>query len=224
MLPSVPRWIGAWVIIGVAIVAALAVPTARLPSDESGLRRFPIEIDASVTVSQTFIITTDAFHAIELHAASTGEPVSGELRFEIYDVTDGGRLLRRADVPATDVIKEQAYRFEFPPIPGESSDQIYRLDVLASPSRPAQRVALWATKGEGYVGGSLFINGRERWADLTFATFAPAGRSIWGRLADASVGRPGLAQLLIGALAAYWVALGIVLRAWLRSSSQAGPA
>jgi hypothetical protein len=209
------------VIIGVAIVAALAVPPARLPSDESGLRRFPIEIDASVTVSQTFIITTADFYAIELGAASTGEPVSGDLRFEIYDVTDGGRLLRRVDAPATDVVREQTYRFEFPPIPGESSDQIYRLDVRASPSRPAQHVALWATKGEGYGGGALLINGRERWADLTFATFAPAGRSIWRRLGDASVEQPGLAPLVIGALAVYWVALGIVLRAWWRSASPA---
>ncbi len=218
---SVPGWIWAWLIVGVGFVIALTVPTVWLPSDELGLRRFQLEIDAAVTISQTFNMPADDFHAIELFPASMGERVSGDLRFDLYDVTGRVGLVHRADVPAADVLRTAAYRLEFPPIRG-SADQRYRLDVLASPSRPAEGVALWATKGRRYSGGTMFFNDRERWADLAFTTFAPAGRSIWRRLMDASAAQPGLslAHVVIGALAAYWMALGVVLRAlWGFSSS-----
>jgi hypothetical protein len=73
----------------------------------------------------------------------------------------------------------------------------------------------------GYGGGSLFINERERWADLTFATFARGGRSPWRRLMEASSARLGaqFAPVVVVALMGYWLALGIVLRAWLRWSA-----
>ena len=221
MLRSVPVWVRAWMIIGVGFTAALIFPAVWLPSDQSWLRRFPIEIDAEVTISQTFIMTADEFYAVEVSAMPVIEPVSGVVEFALYDVTDGGRLARRADVPAADLVRKSLYRFEFAPVPRESTDQIYRLDVRASPSHPAQGVALWATKGEGYGGGSLFINERERWADLTFATFARGGRSAWRRVMDASSARLGVhfAQVVVVALIGYWLALGLVLRAWLRWSA-----
>ena len=218
----VPAWIAAWVIIGVGTVAALAVPPVTLPSNGFGLRRFSIVIDPSLTVSQTFVMNADEFHAIEISAAPTGESISGDVRFDLYDVTDR-RLVRRAEAPAAAVVMGEAYRFEFPPIAKESRDHVYRLDVLASPSRPAQGVALRATRGEGYGGGALFINERERWADLTFATFARGGRSPWRRLTDASSEPSGrfLAPVVITALVGYWIALGFVLRAWSRFSAPA---
>jgi hypothetical protein len=220
-LRSVPVWIRAWVIIGIGFIAALTLPAVRLPSDESSLRRFPIEIDANMTLSQTFVMAADEFYAVEVSAFPANEAVSGDVRFALYDVTDGGRLARRADVPAADVVRKSVYRFEFAPIAKETRDQIYRLDVQASPSHPAQGVALWATKGAGYDGGSLFINERERWADLTFATFARGGRSPWRRLMEASSPRLGarFSQIVVVAVAGYWLALGIVLRAWLRWSA-----
>ena len=218
---SIPVWVRAWMILGVGFAAALTLPAVWLPSDESWLRRFPIQIDAEVTVSQTFIMTADEFYAIEVSAMPVNQAVSGDVEFALYDVTDGGRLARRANVPAADVVSKPLYRFEFAPVPKESRDQIYRLDVRASPSHPAQGVALWATKGEGYDGGSLFINERERWADLTFATFARGGRSPWRRLMDASSARLGayFAPVVVVALMGYWLALGVVLRAWLRWSA-----
>ena len=208
-------------IIGVGLIAALTLPAVWLPSDQSWLRRFPIEIDAGVTISQTFVITADEFYAVEVSAMPVNEAVSGDVEFSLYDVTDGGRLARRADVPAADVVRESLYRFEFAPVPKESTDQAYRLDVRASPSHPAQGVAFWATKGEGYGGGSLFINERERWADLTFVTFARGARSAWRRLMDASSARLGahFAKVVVVALIGYWLALGLVLRAWLRWSA-----
>jgi hypothetical protein len=116
-------------ITGVGFIAALTLPAVWLPSDESWLRRFPIEIDADLAISQTFIMTADEFYGVEVSALPVNGAVSGSVEFALYDVTDGGRLARRADVAAADMVKKSPYRFEFAPIPKESRDQIYRLDV-----------------------------------------------------------------------------------------------
>jgi hypothetical protein len=217
---SVPAWFGAWAIIGIGFLLALMLPAVRVPSDQSGLRPFSIEIDDRVMISQTLTMVADQFHAIEISAFQVGEAVSGNVEFALYDVTDGGRLLRRAEVPAADVVRMPVFRFEFAPIPKETVDQIYRLDVRASPAHPARGIALLATKGEGYDEGTLSINERERWADLTFTTFARGGRSPLRRVMEASSARlgPYFAPTVVLALAGYWLALGAVLHAWSRWS------
>ena len=211
--PSIPAWVWAWALVGVVCVVALTTRTAALPSDGLGVRRFLVPIDETTTLSQTFVMTADRLHAIDVLAATTAEPVSGDLRFELYDISRSVVLVHRADVPAEDVVRAATYRLEFP-LFEQSARVVYRLDVLASPSRPATGVALWATKGRRYAGGAMFINERERWADLAFTTISPAGRSIWRRLMDAPPARHGvpLGPVVIGALIGYWIALGVVLR------------
>ena len=206
---AVPRWFLAWIIVGCGIVTALNIPPVRVPADAAGLRRFQVEIDPATRVSQTFLMTADGLHGVEFSAAATRKDVSGILRVELYDVTDG-HVVRRTDVEAADVVKAAAYRFEFPPI-DDSKDQFYRLDLLAGDSSPVEGLAVQATKGDRYSAGTMLINERERWADLAFATFAPAGQSSWRRLMDASAGA-ALAGITVGTLTAYWAALGVVLK------------
>jgi hypothetical protein len=217
----VPRWAVAWVIIGIGVIAALAVSPVTPPADRRGLRSFLIVIDPSTTVSQTFVMNADQFYGIEVSATGTTVTPSGDVQFDLYDVTDH-RVVRSVSVPAAEVVGRKVYRFEFPPIARESREHFYRLNALVSPSQPAHGVAFRATKGDGYAGGALFINDRERWADLTFATLARGGRSPWRRLLDASAAQPRryLAQIVITALLAYWVALGIVLRSWWHLSAR----
>jgi len=212
-MPSVPGWVFAWVVVGIVFVGALTVAGGSLPSDDLGLRRFQTpEIATTATPSQTFTMTADGFHAIELFPTSTDGAVSGDVRLELHD-GPASRLMRRADVRAADLVETPTYRFEFAPLQ-DSEGKRYRLDVLASEVNPPTGVALLATKGARYAGGTMLLNGRERWADLAFRTFAPAEQSGWSRLMVMSAGKSGLSRghVILAALIAYWMAIGVVLR------------
>jgi hypothetical protein len=205
-------WITAWIVTGVVFVAALTIPSVSLPADELGLRRFSVDIDPATTVSQTFLMPANGLEAVEITAEATRPEVTGDVRLDLYDVTDGVNFMHGTDVRAADLVKAPVYRFTFPPI-DDSEGQRYRIEVRASDPPPAG-VSLRATKGNRYREGTMLINDRERWADLAFATFAPAGRSSWNRLTNVEGGKvtPLRAYVAIGALAAYWAALGLVLR------------
>ena len=93
---------------------------------------------------------------------------------------------------------------------------MYRLDLFSSEKSPSKGVAVWATKGERYRGGTMLINDRLRWADLAFKTFVPSGRSSWRRLMEMPAPESGRflrAHVVIAGLAAYWAVFGVVLRA-----------
>lgn len=139
--------------------------------------------------------------------------MSGALRFELHDFTDGVRILSRY-VPAAELGRGRGYRLAFDR-QRDSLGREFRLDVSApDPTRLATGVALWANKGDAYDAGVLFINDRERWADLAFTTHAPAGRSHLAKIAAFSTGASGTARgfLTLLAMAAYWVVLAVVLR------------
>ena len=209
MWRRLPVWTNVWLIVGVAVVVALNVPNAWLPSDDLGLRRFQTpEITQNQVLSQTFTMTADDFYAIEVAARSTG-PVSGDVRFELRE----DELVYRVDVPAADLVDSSWYRLRFPVI-GDSEDQRYRLDVSGPQANPPTGVALMATKGERYRGGTMLVDDRERWADLAFRTFAPEGRTGWVRLTSLPAGASGLSRghLILVLLAVYWLLFGTALR------------
>lgn len=217
---SVPGWAFAWVVVGIVLVGALTVVGVGLPSDDLGLRRFQTpEIATTATPSQTFTMTADGFYAIELFPTSTGGAVSGDVRLELYD-GPAALLVRRAAVRAVDFVTTPTYRFGFASIP-DSQGKRYRLDVLASEVNPPKGVALLATKGVRYADGTMLLNGRERWADLAFRTFAPAEQSAWTRLMAMPAGESGLSRghAILAVLVAYWIALGVVLRMLWRLSA-----
>jgi hypothetical protein len=153
-------------------------------------------------------MTGNGLRAIEVRPVAASGRVSGDVRFELYEVRDGQLfLVRTGEVLAEDVLRGPSYRFEFVPI-SDSKDRTYRLDLV---SAPAQGVAFWATKGDRYDGGSMHANGRDRWADLAFRADAPAP-SIFSRFLALRATHPARAYLLIVALTAVWVLLGLVLR------------
>jgi hypothetical protein len=204
------RWAPAWIAAGVVFVIALRMPGVSLPASSAGLRRFQIDINSATSVSQTFVMTADGLEAIEVATAGTPPTATGNVRLELYDVSDGASFIHGTDVRAADLVAAPVFRFEFQPI-DDSAGQTYRFDLHPSELSPVAGVAVWATKGERYRGGSMLINDRERWADLAFAAVAPAGRSSWDRLRDGSDGASP-AALTIVAFAGYWAALGVVLR------------
>lgn len=206
----------AWFTLGAVGVMALAMPSVRLPSDDLGLRRFQTpELASGIRLSQTFQMTADGFHAIELSAAAVGTPVIGTIRLELHDLTGhGDALLGAADVSASDLVRAPSYRFEFLPIP-TSKNTPYRVDVVSSDTQNAEGVALWATKGERYAGGAMLINDIPRWADLAFKTYAPAP-SRWRALMNMPSPRR---QIVVTAIGANWILLGLIVGALSRMSA-----
>ena len=215
----------AWVIVGAGYLVALAVPSAMLPSDTLGLRRFPTPaITSDMPLAQTFEMTADGLHAIDVHATSPDGAVSGVVQLALWDVTGGeDRLVRSEDVGAVDLAGAAPYRFTFPPI-ADSNSRLYRLEFLSSPASPAHGVALLATKGERYAGGSLLIRGEPRWADLAFEAHAPAP-SGWVRLMSRGASWvPMKGYVVLVAFGANWIALGVLLQAiaWMPDAKTRG--
>jgi len=211
-------WILGWALVGTAFALTVALPPVDLPSDDVGLRRFLVPINRETAVSQTFSMTADGLHAVEFRPDGVGGAVSGRVRFELTE--DGSGVVRRGEVPAARLNSAKSYRLEFAPI-DDSKDSTFRLELMSSDSDPVTGLAVWATKGGRYADGALQINGRDRWADLTFRTFAPAGRSIWDRLMEMDAPPPGISSrtVILAALAVYMLMSGFVLRAFSRFHS-----
>lgn len=204
------RWMGvAWWAIPVLYMVLLAAPSVTLPGDDLGIRRFQTPpLSPDMRLGQTFTMTGNGLHAIQVFSVAVAGRVSGDVRFELFEVRDNQLIpVRTAEILAEDVVRVSSYRFEFAPIP-DSRDRTYRLDLVAA---PAEGVAFWATKGDRYEGGSMHANGRDRWADLAFRAHAPAP-SVWGRLMTLRATNPVRAYLVVAALLAIWLLLGFVLR------------
>lgn len=199
----------AWWAMPLAYAAMLASPSAKLPGDDPGLRRFQTPpVGSSLTLSQTFQMPVDGLRAIELVPVADAVATNGDVRFELHETyppASVGRV-RSAVVPAA-VVRPPVYRVEFLPIL-DSKERSYRLDIIGLGQGPA----FWATKGERYGGGAMHANGRERWADLAFRVDAPVP-SVWELLVTLRETNPVRACLVTGALLALWVLVGLALRA-----------
>ena len=220
------RWAGiAWCTVPVVYALLLTAPSVTLPGDDLGLRRFQTPLLApDLWLGQTFTMTTDGLYAIEVFATRIGARVSGDVRFELYDVTQDGELpppRRLAVVGAADLVKGPSYRFEFPPIL-DSQDRSYLLNIVSSAMTPAEGLAFWATKGERYTGGSLRINDQDRWADMAFRAYAPAP-AIWRLLVTLRATNPVRGDIAIAAFVAIWLLMGLVLRGMAAISDEPGP-
>jgi hypothetical protein len=202
----------AWWLLSAVYALLLAAPGATLPRDPLGIRVFQTPpVGPSARFGQTFTMTADGLHAIEIFPLSAGGPVSGSVRFQLHELDRGYRevkVVRRGEAPAAEVVAAPSYRFEFAPIV-DSNDRAYRLDVIGS---AATGVALWATKGDRYPRGTMHVNGRDRWADLGFGAYAP-NRSVLGRLLMLRHTNPVRAYLVIASSVGVWLLLGFVLRA-----------
>jgi hypothetical protein len=205
-----------WIVGGAFVAAAAALSlTSRpvvLPADDPGLRRFQVPVTPEMTVSQTFAMTADGLHAVEFQPAAVSDAPSGNLTYELTEAGSG--VVRHGSIPVVGALSSSPYTVEFEPIE-DSKDAMYRFELLSSPSEPARGIAVWATKGDRYVGGALQINGRDRWADLGFKALAPGARSAWERLVSMQSPPPGLSSrgVILAGLAAYILMCGFVLRA-----------
>lgn len=197
----------AWTLVGIGYVTAFMAPTEWLPSNTPALRRFQTpEVRAGIEIAQTFVMPADGFHAIEFRAAPAGPDASGDVRVTLVDATGHEyRPVHVFDVPAAELTRASSYRLEFPPMHG-SRNTPFRLEFTSSSSRAGDGVTLLATRGRGYGGGTLEINGVPRWADLAFRTYAPVP-ARWRLLLS-----NGNGWLVLAGLGVTWALLGFVFR------------
>jgi hypothetical protein len=202
----------AWWLLSAVYAVLLAAPGATLPGDRLGIRVFQTPpLGPSTRFGQTFTMTADGLHAIEIFPLAAGGPVSGRVQFELHELDRGYRevkCVRVGEVPAAEIVRGPSYRFEFAPII-DSNDRAYRFDIVGP---EADGVAFWATKGERYGRGAMHVNGRDRWADLGFRVYAP-NPSVSGRLLMLRDTNPVRAYLVIGSCVGIWLLLGVVLGA-----------
>jgi hypothetical protein len=209
-------WIAGWALIVAAAVLSLTVPPVVLPADDLGLRKFQVPVNRELAVSQTFAMTADGLHGVEFLPAVVGDAPSGTLTYELIEAGSG--VVRRGNIPvARAVAAPSAFMVEFEAIE-DSKDAVYRFNLSSSPSEPASGIAVWATKGDRYPGGTLQINGRDRWADLAFRAVAPGAKSDWERLVSMQSPPPGVSSrtAIVAALAVYLLMCGWVLRVFSR--------
>ena len=209
------RWIFGWALVATAAAISLTVRPAVLPADAVGWRKFQVPVNGEIAVSQTFSMTADGLHGVEVHAEAVGEAPSGILTYELTETGSG--VVRQGEIPVARALTSSAFTVEFEPIE-DSKDAVYRFDLSSSQSEPANGIAVWATKGDRYPDGALQINGRDRWADLAFKALAPGAQSDWERLVSMQSPPPGISSrtAILAALAVYMLMCGFVLRAFSR--------
>jgi len=84
-----------------------------------------------------------------------------------------------------------------------SAGRRFRLKVRSDPAKPVTGVGLWATDGRWSDGGTLFVAGREGYAELVFSVRATTGAvsaCLARRFASPALVGLGLLVLLIHAL------------------------
>jgi hypothetical protein len=178
-------------------------PPPQMPGHALGFRRaLTPDITEGVRLAEAFTMYADGFTAITVRPSQVGTP-RGTLRFEIsVSPPDTAPTVRRADVPAMDVVRGDTFRFTFPPIAYSKNDQ-YRLTITSTPGMPAGGVAFWRTKENTNPEDMLIFNGVQRWGDLVYQTEVvdvhqprPVRRAVWFALGLLVINWVMLARLL----------------------------
>jgi hypothetical protein len=201
-------------VVGLPILYSAGAFAPRQPAGDSlGSRRFRTpEITAATRIGERFTMNASGLLAIRVHAVAVGT-VAGRVRVELRSLEEDGQVIRRADVPAANLVGGETYRFAFPAI-ADSNGHVYRLDLSSSPEAPSRGVALWATSGERLPSASLIVDGNERQADLAFQTEATEVLPAPIPLPNV---RRGKVQIALTALSLAWCGVFLAVRALARA-------
>ncbi len=157
-------------------------------------------------------MSESGLNGIDFDAVQVGPP-SGQILLRLLTLSDTGEAATAGEraVPAGEVAGRPAFQWAFIPLENSQFER-YRFEVTATDN---SGLALLATRGDRYPGGSLTANGRSRWADLLFQTSSSVPVSsvfeaLWVKRAG-----PGRAsgRLILTLLAVNWIAMGFLFRA-----------
>ena len=175
-------WILA-ILIGVSFLIWMALETR---SDTPDLRNIQDnaevsagELDSANSLGQTFISHSPRLHAIQVRwivsqdvnearsLASSEGSVTLHLRRHPQDARD----LASASIPVRAIQPDGYTAFDFPPLQ-DSQDGSYYFSIDVSAAQvPRGTLSLWASEGDDYPDGELYVNGRPAPRDLVFRTY-----------------------------------------------------
>jgi hypothetical protein len=197
-----------WLLLAAVLVWGLwFAPSAT--GDRLGLRRFKTPVVAGdVRVAEQFVMRERDLTGVEIRPAAIGS-VGGLLRLTFTDLTSG-TVIRAADIPAADLVRDRSFLFAVDRIQ-ESRGHWFELAITSSPEQPASGVAFWATRGDRLGNAMLLINGAERWADLAFQSHTPVTSAVGLLQRSSGFNRIRQAIVLAG-IFVIWLLVGVVLR------------
>lgn len=143
------------------------------------------EVAGPFVVSQTFGVMAGGLSAVTISAEPFDATVDGDVVFTLTEIGQARPAGAVADVPegftprqvahvvkpAREVVASSTYTLSFQPVE-ESHGKQYRLEIQAPTTAAGQGIALWASRGQAYLGGVLAVNGKEQWGDLVFSAHA----------------------------------------------------
>ena len=188
------------------------------------VRRYVLgEITDRDRVEQRFLVKGNSFSSITIHPRPASPAPTGTAVFELRDVTDqrDWGMVARMSTPLPELARMESFTIPLRPQP--SIYREYALRVTVEGGSDGQGIGLLATRGEGYAGATLFVNGRRRFGDLVFETSVDDAMSNFGSIASqlAQGGVPAPRVVLLLVLIAKYVALFVIIRAFARSADEA---
>lgn len=208
------RWLWVGILAGLIFLGALGSLGDTVVEGQLAHDRPVAPLEGGRVVVQTFVVAAEGLAALDLLLANYGQVSEGELVVELVGplgegVEDAGEtdaVLRRWRVDATSVADNRWRRFA---LPGGLDVKIgERLALRLRRDSPGRPLTVWASTGDAWPDGQVFVDGLEQAGDLTMRLRYATGR--WRAIQHAldragwSLG-PGLGLLFGLALAAAWM-------------------
>lgn len=188
------------------------------------IRRYVLgEIFDTHRVEQRFLVKADGLSAVTIYPRPASPSPTGTVVLLLRDITQGRDhevIIKR--MPLESMARSKSFTLRFPRQPSVFRE--YALDITVEGASDGQGIGLLASRGEGYRGGTLFIDdGRPRWGDLIFETTVEDATSNFGSIASqlGQRGVPAPRLVLLFVLIAKYLALFAIIRAFARSSDGA---
>ncbi len=209
-----------------AVLACASIEVYALADRSRGeprnldIRRYVLgEIFDAHRVEQRFLVKANGLSSVTIHPRPASPSPTGTVVLELRDVTDGRErgVVQRISTPLVSLAQSESFTMRFPPQPSLYRD--YALEVTVEGGSDGQGIGLLASRGEGYRGATLHIDGgRARWGDLIFETTVDEATSNFGSIASqlARGGVPAPRVVLLLVLLAKYAALFLVIRAFAR--------
>lgn len=211
-------WVAA--LAGLLFVAALGSLGDGLVEGQLAHDRPVAPLEGGSEVLQTFVVTAEGLTALDLLLANYGRASEGQLVVDLLGPLEGpggaegaNRLLGRWRVDAATVEDNRWRRFALAePLEGRIGQRLalrLRRDARGRP------LTAWASAGDAWPQGQVYVNGLEQSGDLTLRLHYATGR--WGAL------RHALAQAGLSLATGLGLLAGLALAAaWLLTRGLAG--
>lgn len=208
------------VLVCIAIEGYALADRSRGEPRNHDIRRYVLgEITDRDRVEQRFLVKGNSFSSVTIHPRPASPAPTGAVIFELRDVTDqrDWGIIARVSTPLAELARMESFTIPLRPQP--SIWREYALAVKAEGGSDGQGIGLLATRGEGYAGGTLYVNGRRRFGDLVFETTVDEAMSNFGSIASqlGQGGIPAPRAVLLLVLIAKYLALFVIIRAFARA-------